>query len=147
MHDDINRLVEEKKRAANFKICPTCKQETPFSQKTCWLCKTKFVKHDVHFNNNVSSIIDQYDHFNVKLLANETDFVVGEPNMLNPSGYQNTSEILTFVGECGSTDQYCKEEKERQHKLIFLENDGGIMNPTITLIFSVHWCSSCKEKM
>ena len=33
MQDDINRLVEEKKRAANFKICPTCKQETPFSQK------------------------------------------------------------------------------------------------------------------
>ena len=35
MQDDIDRLVEEKKRAANFKMCPTCKQETPFSQRTC----------------------------------------------------------------------------------------------------------------
>ena len=101
----------------------------------------------MHFNNKVSSIIDQYDHFNVKLLENETDFIVGEPNMLNPSGYQNTSEILTFVGECGSTDRYCKEEKERQHKWIFLENDDGIMNPAIMLIFNVYQCSRCKEKM
>ena len=32
MQDDIDRLVEEKKRAANFKMFPTYKQETPFSQ-------------------------------------------------------------------------------------------------------------------
>ena len=38
MQEDIGRLVEEKKRAANFNMCPTCKQETSFSQRTCWLC-------------------------------------------------------------------------------------------------------------
>ena len=76
MQDDIDRLVEEKKRAANFKMCPTCKQETP-------LCKTKLVKHDVHFDGKVSSTIDPYDHFNVKPLENEIEVVVGEPDMLN----------------------------------------------------------------
>ena len=67
--------------------------------------------------------------------------------MLNPSGYQNISEILTLVGERASIDRYCKEEKERQRKWIFLENDGGIMNPTIKLIFNVYRCSRCEEKM
>ena len=83
MQDDIDRLVEEKKRAANFKMCPTCKQETPFSQRTCRLCKTKLVKYDVHFDGKVSSTIDPYDHFNVKPLENEIEVVVGEPDMLN----------------------------------------------------------------
>ena len=46
-------------------------------------------------------------------------------DMLNPSGYQNISEILTLVGERASIDRYCKEEKKRQRKWIFLENDGG----------------------
>ena len=147
MQDDIDRLVEEKKRAANFKMCPTCKQETPFSQRTCRLCKTKLVKYDVHFDGKVSSTIDPYDHFNVKPLENEIEVVVGEPDMLNPSGYQNISEILTLVGERASIDRYCKEEKERQRKWIFLENDGGIMNPTIKLIFNVYRCSRCEEKM
>ena len=147
MQDDIDRLVEEKKRAANFKMCPTCKQETPFSQRTCQLCKTKLVKFDVRFDGKVSSTIDPYDHFNVKPLENEIEVVVGERDMLNPSGYQNISEILTLVGELASIDQYCKEEKERQRKWMFLENDGGIMNPTIKLIFNVYRCSCCKEKM
>ena len=114
MQDDINRLVEEKKRAANFKMCPTCKQETPFSQRARQLRKTKLVKYDVHFDGKVSSTIDPYDHFNVKPLENKIEVVVGEPNMLNPSGYQNILEILTLVGEHASIDQYCKEEKERQ---------------------------------
>ena len=39
--------------------------------------------------------------------------------MLNSSGYQNISEILIFVGELKSIDQYCKVEKERQQKWIF----------------------------
>ena len=116
MQVDIDRLVEEKKRAANFKKCPTCKQETPFSQRTRRLCKTKLVKYDVHFNGKLSSIIDPYDHFNVNPLENEIDVVVGEPSKLNPSGYQNISEILTFVGERASIDRYCKEKNERQQK-------------------------------
>ena len=128
-------------------MCPTYKQETPFSQRTCRLCKTKLVKYNVHFDGKVSSTIDPYDHFNVKPLENEIDVVVGEPDMLNPSGYQNISEILTLVGERASIDRYCKEEKERQRKWIFLENDGGIMNPTIKLIFNVYRCSRCEEKM
>ena len=133
MQDDINRLVEEKKSAANFKICSPCKQETPFSQRTCQLCKTKLVKYGVHFNDKASSKVDPYDHFNVKPLENEIDVVVGEPDMLNPSCYQNISKILTFVGEPTSIDRYCKEEKEKQRKWIFLENDGGIMNPAMKL--------------
>ena len=101
----------------------------------------------MHFDGKVSSTIDPYDHFNVKPLENEIEVVVGEPDMLNPSGYQNISEILTLVGERASIDRYCKEEKERQRKWIFLENDGGIMNPTIKLIFNVYRCSRCEEKM
>ena len=147
MQDDINRLVEEKKSAANFKMCLPCKQETPFSQKTCRLCKTKLVKYDVHFNDKASPKVDPYDHFNVKPLENEIDVVVGEPVMLNPSCYQNISKILTFVGERASIDRYCKEEKEKQRKWIFLENDGGIMNPATKLIFNVYRCSRCEEKM
>ena len=146
MQVDIDRLVEEKKRAANFKMCPTCKQETPFSQRTRRLCKTKLVKYDVHFNGKVSSIIDPYDHFNVNPLENEIDVVVGEPSELNPSGYQNISEILTFVGERASIDRYCKEENERQQKWISLENNDGIMNPAIKLTFNVYRCSRCEEK-
>ena len=143
MQDDIDRLVEEKKRAANFKMCLTCKQETPFSQRTCRLCKTKLVKYDAHFDGKVPSTIDPYDHFNVKPLENETEVAVD----LNPSGYHNISEILALVGERASIDRYCKEEKERQRKWIFLENDGGIINPTIKLIFNVYRCSRCEEKM
>ena len=112
MQDDIDRLVEEKKRAANFKMCPTCKQKTPFSRRTCRLCKTKLVKYDVHFDGKVSSTIDPYNHFNVKPLEKEIE-----------------------------------EEKERQRKWIFLENHGGIMNPSIKLIFNGYRCSCCDEKM
>ena len=83
----------------------------------------------------------------MKPLENEIEVVVGEPYMLNSSGYQNISEILTLVGELARIDQYCKEEKERQRKWMFLENDGGIMNPTIKLIFNVYRCSCWEKKM
>ena len=58
----------------------------------------------MHFNGKVSSTIDPYDHFNVKPLANKINVVVGEPDMLNPSGYQNILEILTLVGGHASID-------------------------------------------
>ena len=93
-------------------MCLTCKQKTPFSQRTCRLCKTKLVKYDVHFDGKVSSTIDPYNHFNVKPLEKEIE-----------------------------------EEKERQRKWIFLENHGGIMNPSIKLIFNGYRCSCCDEKM
>ena len=63
----------------------------------------------MHFNGKVSSTIDPYDHCNVKPLANKINVVVGEPDMRNPSGYQNILEILTLVGELASIDRYCKE--------------------------------------
>ena len=101
------------------------------------IMQDKLVKYNVHFNEKVSTTIDPYDHFNVKPIKNEIDVVVGEPDMLNPSGYQNILGILTFVGESASIDRYCNEEKGRQQKRIFLENDGGIMNPTMKSIFNV----------
>ena len=90
----------------------------------------------MHFNDKVSSTIDPYDHFNVKPLEYEIDVVVGKPDMLNSSGYQNILGILTFAEERASTDRYRKEEKERHRKWIFLENNCGIMNPRIKLIFN-----------
>ena len=74
------------------------------------IVQDKLVKYDVHFNEKVSTTIDPYDHFKVKPLKNEIDVVVGEPDMLNPSGYQNILGVLTFVGERASIDRYCKEE-------------------------------------
>ena len=90
----------------------------------------------MHFSGKISSTIDPYGQFNVKPLENETDVVVGENDMLNSSGYQNISEILTFVRERASIDRYCKEENERHRKWTFLENDCGIMSPPIKLIFN-----------
>ena len=47
----------------------------------------------MHFSDKVSSTIDPYDHFNVKPLEYEIDVVVGKPDMLNSSGYQNIWEF------------------------------------------------------
>ena len=75
--------------------------------------------------------INPYDHFKVEPRANEVEVVVGEPDMLNPNSFENLSSILQTLGRRGNIDRYATNDDVEKRKWIFIENDGGILNPCL----------------
>ena len=51
------------------------------------------------------------------------------------------------IGKCAEIDWYTPSECNPEHKLLFVENDGGILGPMMKLIFNVYCCSKCEERM
>ena len=72
--------------------------------------------------------------------------MMGEPDMLNPNSFENLSVILHSLGECAKITTYSPLISEAEsRKWIFIENDGGILNPVLKLIINVYGCLDCNE--
>ena len=98
LFDLVDEIVKAKERATMFKFCPICKEEAPFTNRTCKTCKGKLIKliklNDTFDINKTPLPVDPYNHFKNKATENNVKLTVGEPDMLNPNGYENISSIM-----------------------------------------------------
>ena len=65
--------------------------------------------------------------------------------MLNLNSFENFSTILQTLGKRASIEKYSPDDSVEKRKWLFLEDDGGILNIVLKLIFNVYHCSECKE--
>ena len=66
--------------------------------------------------------------------------------MLNPNSFENLSVILRSLSEPAKIAKYSPLiSEDESRKWIFIENDGGILNPVLKLIFNVYHCLDCNE--
>ena len=91
--------------------------------------------------------VDPYNHFENKATEYNVKLIVGEPDMLNPNGYENISTIIYNIGKRAKIDRYAPSECNPECKWLFVENDGGILGPMMKLIFNVYRCSKCEERV
>ena len=156
LFDLIDEIVKAKEQATMFKFCPICKEEAPFTNRTCKTCKEKLLKlNDTLDINKTSLLVDPYNHFKNKATENKVKLIVGEPDILNPTGYENISAIMYNIGKRAKIDQYMPCECNPERKWLFVENDiksndeidSGILGPTMKLIFNVYCCSKCEERI
>ncbi|MES9884493.1 MAG: hypothetical protein ABW185_26915, partial [Sedimenticola sp.] len=83
-----------------------------------------------------------YSHFaSMDTTVNDIKVKTGEPDMCNPSSFQNVSDILFNLGRRAGIKPY--GEGERQW--LFLECDGGIYTLVEKLLFNVLHCTICEE--
>ena len=133
LFDLIDEIVKAKERATMFKFCPICKEEAPFTNRTCKTCKEKLIKLNDTFDINKTPLpVDPYNHFKNKATENNVKLIVGEPN-----GYENISTIMYDIGKRAKIDLYTPSECNPERKWLFFENDGGILGPMMKLIFDV----------
>ena len=145
--DDGNNLIEslvDKKHAAeNEKVCEKCGAPHDLSARTCsyqncgkTLLKQKFILPEVTIPTS------PYSHFEETIKDNtqSLDTIVGEPKMINPSGFENIAEILRDIGIRAGIRRYVKDGKR---EWLFLENDGAIYSIIIKLIENVFICTGC----
>ena len=105
LFDLINEIVKAKERATMFKFCPVCKEEAPFRNRACKLCKEKLIKLNDTFDINKTPLpVDLYNHFKNKATENNVKLIVGEPDMSNPNGYKNISTVMYNIGKCAKID-------------------------------------------
>ena len=82
----------------------------------------------------------QYPFFSdVNINSNEFKVKTGEPDMLNPSCFENISQILFNIAERAGINS-----SKGARQWLFLECDGGIYYLVEKLIFSVIHCDICK---
>ena len=66
--------------------------------------------------------------------------------MLNPNSFENISVILRSLGQRAKIAKYSPLISEAEsRKWVFIENDGGILNPVSKLIFNVYRCLGCND--
>ena len=111
--DDIDRFVNAKHCVENFKICWKCHEEAPSSRQTCRSCKGKLEKQNIASDDRVFQPIDPYHHFGIEPRQNSIEVNVGEPDMLNPNGFENISKIMQSRKACKNKEVYVRRTRTR----------------------------------
>ena len=91
-----------------------------------------------------SEAYNPYGHFDISIKTNDLKVYVGEPDMVNPNGFENISQILCNVGYRAGIKQY---DASAAREWLILENDGGILYIIYKLIYNVLRCPKCNDVM
>jgi hypothetical protein len=138
--DVVNLFISEKARCENEKICVDCGGENEKNSRKCTNCGGLLIFQAINFTKFKKKVYP-YNHFNyVEETSNLFKVKTGEPDLLNPSSFQNISEILYNLAERAGISK-----NDGQRKWLFLECDGGIYSIVEKLIFNVFVCSICHE--
>ena len=88
--------------------------------------------------------IDPYKHFSdLEINENNPEVKTGEPDLCNPSSFENVCSILFNIGQRAGIEQYGGNDRN----WLFIECDGGIYTVVDKLIFNVFHCSYCGESI
>lgn len=132
-----------KKEERNDKICQECGEMAEKTQRKCYFCHS----HNLEITTPLvypkpQTKIYPYSHFETTARSNNIGVIVGEPDILNPSSFENITTILQNTGRRSGIEKYTENG---QRQWLFLENDGGILLPIFKLIKNMYHCPSCDE--
>ena len=88
-NDEIDRLVLEKKNIISEKCCVSCDAANDRTFRVYRNCGNNLIKRKFTLHSSYSNIPDRYSHFNIKQNPNKIKIMVGEPEVINPSGFEN----------------------------------------------------------
>lgn len=130
------------------KICVGCDSANDTTYRNCRCCGDKLVSVKFTLDKDLfreDTAHDPYSHFkSTTERKSNIQVKVGEPVMLNPSGFENIATILRTIGKKAGIKKY--DEKGSRNWLLF-ENDGAIFTIIIKLIKNVLICPSCNESI
>ena len=120
--DYIDKIIATNEKSEKFRFCKHCKKDEPHSNRKnqkCKTCKKPLTNYMDGFKSVKTPLspIDPYGHFKGTAKANNIRLLVGEPDMINPNGYENISTIMQNLGQrakidgCQTSDNAASERK------------------------------------
>ena len=105
--DEADKLVERKKESYSEKICIECGEANDLTYRLCTSCNGKLTNNDSIILNldKLSKYTDPYQSFQFSPSSSNTQVIVGEPDMISPSGYENIVSILRNIGVRAGIDK------------------------------------------
>ena len=144
--DEITELVEEKELSKSTKHCTNCGKKGLTTQRVCKDCKGPMeIRALVKERMFPRQIIDPYDHLRCEVNISKVGVKTGEPDMVKPNSIQNIKKILQNLGKRADISEFADETMAGRRQWLFLENDGGIFNPILKLIFDARQVDTDEE--
>ena len=112
-NDESDRLVLKKKNIISEKYCVSCDAPNDRTFRVCRNCGDNLIKRKFTIHSSSSNIPDPYSHFNIEENPNKIKVMVGEPELINPSVFENISKILRNLGRKSGIQKY-NENGNRQ---------------------------------
>ena len=129
--DNIDKIINQKNFANQFKSCSQCNLKSPSTNRICKSCKGKLIKPKIADGESATKKkpVNPYSLFKNKLLPNDVSMIVGEPKMQNPNSFGNLAIIVKSLGRRANIEQYSNDDNAQKRKRLIIENDGGILSP------------------
>ena len=105
--DEIDAVVGMRRQKELVKVCEDCEAPNNLSYRLCRNCKGRLKKPEVNLEGaEGNSRLDPYSHINVRRQPNKIKMRVGEPEMINPSGFEHITIILGNIGKRAGISKY-----------------------------------------
>ena len=98
--DEVDKLVERKKVSYSEKICIESGAANDLMYRLYSSCNGKLTNKEFTILNQdkLSKCTNPYLSFQFSPISSDTQVIVGEPDMVSPSGYKNVVSILRNIG-------------------------------------------------
>ena len=85
--DNIDKIINQKNFANQFKSCSQCNLESPSTNRICKSGKCNLIKPKIADGERATKRkpVNPYSHFKNKPIPNDISMTVREPGMLNPN--------------------------------------------------------------
>ena len=145
--DEISELVNEQECIKSGKICKECGEMGGPTQRVCKHCKGSMeAPHQEKDRLLPRQFCDPYKHFQCMPNVNEIDVITGEPDMVKPNSIENIKMILQNLGKHANIENVADDAVDGERRQwLFLENDGGILDPILKLVFKLRACEECDQ--
>ena len=141
--DSIDVFLQNKNIVENQKKCVNCGCESDIDYRVCRNCGGKLIKetvkepqfaHDEH--------ISPYKCFDLfKSSLPDIKCITGEPDFINPNGYEAIVQVIQNIGFRAGIKQYGNGTRE----WLLVECDGLPFNILREIIANVWRCSQCND--
>ena len=147
-NDIVDKMIAEEKKTMGEKECPSCGADNDISKRVCSNCgQGHLSRKHLDLNKLCSGMDNPYEGFEHSVAQKEDSkplkIVVGEPDLRNPSSFENIAEILRNIGKESGIAKY-NNELNSVRQWMYIECDGGIYPIVWQLIRNVLQCNTCK---
>lgn len=142
-HEDfIDEKLKQLEIISARKVCIWCKQTTnQIEQRICRTCGGKLVKEAPKDDEEHVNIEPYASFVNQENSIPHIECMAGEPDFLNPSGYENIIIVLQAIGRRAGIKHYGSGTRE----WLFVECDGLPYNLIRDILINVLRCEKCKN--
>ena len=139
--DIIDSLLTDRAFIDNQKRCLECGCESDITYRLCRNCGGKVMKETFSGTTpNEDEYISPYESFSeYSSKLPKITCQAGEPDFINPNGYQNIVQVIQAIGERAGIKLYGKGNRE----WLMVECDGLPYNLIRDIIANVWRCSKC----